>query len=477
MTLGLHKWAKVLVFAFFALLLIFSRFYNLDKTARFVWDESSDLVSMRQIYQDKNLTLVGPISEDGNKVFGSLSYYMLLPFAILGNFDPISPAIGASFWGVLTVGLLSYLVFKVNKKILLLVLPILILWYPLVETGRWAWNPNLIPFWATLSLIFLLRKSRFSKFLAGFFMGLTIHLHYLSVFAGGGVAIVLLIKGIKEKKFNDFLNFLIGMVISILPFVIFDITHPPGLFLSRILYFNYLGNSQGGTNLLTNGILVVSETFKYFAQSELTKYFLLFLTVILIFWDIKTRSKALPYVGVFIFGLLGVTMAENFYPHYVLATLPFFVIYLVYPRKKLGKILSYLSLSLILISSLISFPKQVTKVSWEGNIAATRRIANIVEEKVRKSDLKNVNLAVLASEDPNIYGRRYRDLLLLKGLVLKSKEEYQISDGLFVITTSSQNEVEKDASWEMQFFKGGPLVDSWEIPESDWKVFLFSRPI
>ena len=477
MTLGLNRLAKIIIFVLFTLLLLFSRFYNLDNTARFVWDESSDLVRMRQIYQDKNLTLIGPISEDGNKVFGSISYYMFLPFTILGNFDPISPVIGAAFWGVLTVGLLAYLVFKVNKKILYLALPVLILWYPLVETGRWAWNPNLIPFWVSLSLIFLLRKGDFSKFVSGLFMGLALHLHYLSIFAGAGLAAVLFIKGLKEKKFNDFLAFFSGMVVSLLPFVIFDLSHPPGLFLSRILYFNYLGGSQEGASLLSNGILVVSETFKYFTQSELLKYLLLALTVVLIFWDLKVRSKALPYIAVFVFQLLGVTMVKNFYPHYILAALPFFVLYLIYPRKRAGKIFSYLSLAVILVSSIISFPKQITKVTWEGNIAATRQIAGIIEEEVRRGDLKNVNLAVLASEDPNIYGRRYRDLLLLKGVNLRTKEEYQITDALFVITTANSEALRADPGYEMNYFRNGPLVESWEVPDSEWKVFLFSRPI
>lgn len=109
---------KGFLLALLLALLIFSRFYNLDKTARFIWDESSDLVTMHQIFVERNLTLIGPISEDGNKVFGSLSYYMLLPFTVIGKFDPVSPAYGAAFWGVLTGLLIIYLGFKVNKKAL-----------------------------------------------------------------------------------------------------------------------------------------------------------------------------------------------------------------------------------------------------------------------------------------------------------------------------------------------------------------------
>src|SRR3990172_3773838 len=118
---------KIALLAVVVLALAFSRFWNLDKTARFIWDESSDLVNMHQIYVEKKLTLIGPISEDGSKVFGSLTYYMLLPFAVLGNFDPVAPAYGAAFWGVATDILLFYLGYKINKKIFFLFIPIIIL--------------------------------------------------------------------------------------------------------------------------------------------------------------------------------------------------------------------------------------------------------------------------------------------------------------------------------------------------------------
>ena len=95
MSLKIFNRKSVFILALLVVTLLFTRLYNLDKTARFIWDESSDLVNIHEIYVDKNITLIGPISEDGSKVFGSLTYYMLLPFAIAGNFDPVSTAYGA----------------------------------------------------------------------------------------------------------------------------------------------------------------------------------------------------------------------------------------------------------------------------------------------------------------------------------------------------------------------------------------------
>ena len=108
-----RRFSPVIIIFF---LLLFTRFYNLDRTARFIWDESSDLVRMHQIYIDRNLTLIGPISEDGNKIFSSLTYYLLLPFAVMGGFHPVSPVYGTAFWGTFTVILLLILVRRLTEN-------------------------------------------------------------------------------------------------------------------------------------------------------------------------------------------------------------------------------------------------------------------------------------------------------------------------------------------------------------------------
>ena len=82
---------------------------------------------------------------------------MLLPFAILGNFDPVSPVWGSAFWGIITALLLVFLIKKFNPKYTMLTAVLTLVWFPLVETSRWAWNPNLIPLWSVLGIIFFLK--------------------------------------------------------------------------------------------------------------------------------------------------------------------------------------------------------------------------------------------------------------------------------------------------------------------------------
>jgi hypothetical protein len=459
---------RFLTVGLFIILLIFTRFFNLEKTARFIWDESSDLVNIMKIYTQKDITLIGPISEDGNKVFGSLTYYMLIPFAVIGNFDPTSTAYGAAFWGVITCILFLIISYKINKKFEVLTLLLIIFWSAILIPSRWAWNPNLMPFWSALSIIMILSKNRFKYFLSGLFLGLTIHHHYLGAFTTFGLWLVILKDCIKSRNYKNIIYFSFGSFFAISPFILFDLTHKPGLFLSRILYFNNLDSNLG-----------ILDTFSKIGSYVISNNYFLLLSIIfitpLVWIDIKKRSSSLNYLFVFIFSSLLLTLTKNYYDHYLLASLPFLFTYLIYKRERIGNIFSKMLILIIIFSSLINFPKIINNVTWETNIPAIRNIAQIMENEIKLKDLKNVNVVVLQSPDPNTYGRRYRDLLLIENINLKNKHEYEISDHLFVITFKPYEEIIKDSAYEIKIFKEGKLENSWDIPNSQWKVFLLGK--
>ena len=173
---------KKIFFVLFFLTLIFTRFYNLEHTARFTEDESGFLVRVHQIFVERKITLVGQVNETGTKVFSSLSVYMLLPFAVLGKFDPASVFYGAAFWGVVTGLALLYIVKIVNPKLLIISSLLILFWFPLVQTGRWAWNPNFIPLWIGLGILCYLQKKDIFYFFTGLFFGLSVHQHYYALF-------------------------------------------------------------------------------------------------------------------------------------------------------------------------------------------------------------------------------------------------------------------------------------------------------
>ena len=461
----------------FFLFLLITRFYNLENTARFIWDESSDLVNMHQIFVEKKLTLVGPISEDGTKVFGSLTYYLLLPFAAIGNFNPASPVYGAAFYGLITALLLFLLLRRIHSPGPLLPTILIISWFPLVQTSRWAWNPNFIPLWTTISLLLFLKNTPLSLLLSGFTIGLTIHHHYLSAFALTGFTLALLVHFIRQKHFSLFLLFLLGIAMSLTPFLIFDLRHPPGLFLTKILYFNHLDTPFSIKSFSYKFFALYKSMLFYFTQSRLISLSLYFLLPLLAIVDLKHRSPALIFFLPALIQLLGLTFIyyDNQSFHYFLPLLIFVFIWLTYPRKSPVHFLPLSILALITIASLFTIGRQITSKTWQTNIPLVRSITQTIQKEVITEDLKNSNLAVLSSPDNNTYGRRYRDLLLIQNIPLKTKAEYEISDHLFVISTSQEEVVRQDPAYEMKFFRSGPLIKSWTIPNSDWKIYRLDR--
>jgi hypothetical protein len=131
----------------------------------------------------------------------------------------------------------------------------------------------------------------------------------------------------------------------------------------------------------------------------------------------------------------------------------------------------------LIFSSFTSIKNTLTQTSWDTNIDATREITNNIDEYTKDYDLKNVNIAVLASPDPNTYGRRYRDLLHLTGVKILQRSDYYITDNLFVISSSNEDEVRNDPAYELDRFRSGLLVESWNITDSIWNIYLFERSI
>ena len=144
---------SIILFLIFISVVIFTRFYNLSGTARFTQDESSDLARMHEYYQNKQISLVGPISSDRSKVFSSLGYYMLMPFTVAFDFIPVSPVYGMAFLGVLTAVFMLLISRSIDKKKTILVGVLITIWFPLVLVSRWAWNPHFVIFWASLALL------------------------------------------------------------------------------------------------------------------------------------------------------------------------------------------------------------------------------------------------------------------------------------------------------------------------------------
>lgn len=472
---------KIVIIILFGLLLLLTRFYNLENTTRFIWDESSDLVKVHQIYVDKKLTLVGPISEDNSKVFGSLAYYLSMPFLIIGKFDPLSPILGTVLGGIITAIGCLLLSKKLNpNRSLVFVSLIVLTWFPLLQSSRsglWAWHVSYIPMWLILGTLLYIRGKKLDLALAGFFLGLTIHHHYISIFAIASFSLVAAVDKIRHKKYTQILLLFVGIALAILPFVIFDLRHPPGLFLSKILHNSPVVMQFSLTRILQKIMVLSSEMFFFFTQSKILAITLETMVVALIACDLKNRNRSILWLVGWMGQLVGLIFIQNdgVSVHYLLPASIFFLIWLIVPRKGLGRIISTTTFTILIISSVASLKSQLTRKNWQTDIPSVRLLTNTIKNEITIKNLNNNNLAVLASQDNNVYGRRYRDVLLVNNIKLKTREEYQYSDHLFVISISDETTIRADKAYEMDFFRDGELISKWDWPSSEWNLYLFNR--
>lgn len=463
---------KILLFLLIGLT-IFLRLYNLNLTARFTRDESSDLVSMKRIFDNRQLTLVGPIADGNVAIFSSLTYYISLPFAVLFNFDPVGPAVAASFYGILTV-LLIWLLFKKNniKFSLIYLLPVFI--FPFVEASRWAWNPHFIPFWQILGLLVIYLNIPFAYILSGLLFGLTIHQHWYSVFMCAGTGLLFLIL---TKKFLRLLQFGIGLFIAIIPFIIFDLIRPPGLFFSRMIYFSPLSTSSSSINLesiFINFTKIPLQFLSYLVYDNLLiGKILLILTIILIIYIfIKKKFLSNLYLIPIVFQFLGLSLLSTPIPNrYLLACVIFYIVWL---SQNLKYKVSKLIIIIIIFTNIIYLPKILNQNTAITNMAALKDITNLISADSKKEKVP-FNIAVLQSNDHDIKGRRFRDLLSIQNIYPVTSDDYNSPKILYVISQKPWEILKNDLAYEIGHYRPEETPQFWKINNSEWIVHKIHR--
>lgn len=472
---------KLLFFLLIVLGLLFTRLYNLDHTARFTQDESTDLVRMHQYFTEKKLTLVGPISTDNTKVFSSLTYYLILPFVVASGFEPIGPVYGTAFWGIVTAGLLLVAIKKKFPQLFLPAALLVLTWYPLVEMSRWAWNPHFVALWASLGILAYLYRDNlkgWGVFLSAFFFGMLIHHHYLAVFATAPFVGLLCIRSLQKKEYQQFSALALGYIAPVIPFVIFDLRHPPGLFFTKYLLGEtpHVEKAFSIANILPN----LQRNYFVFLESIVSLSFFKvlagFLFPLLLFFDFKSKSfKRLlwisPVLGAVIFGVV----LNEYQVRYVYPALVFFLFWLLLERKEfLGKMAAKTLFLTLLISSLLTIAPQLTTTKVPPDIYSFTQAAHYIADTIKERELKNANVAALAGLDPAPLAEKYRDIIKLYGASVREAPEYSVSEHLFVVSTGTEESVKIDASFAMQAFRDASLKETYIIPDSPWKVYWYA---
>ncbi len=169
------------------LLAAFFRLYRINEYMEFLGDEGRDVIVARDIIHGQ-FTLLGPRSSAGDFYMGPFYYYLIAPFLLFANFDPVGPAIMVALFGVLSVFLIYYVGKKLFNLETALFAAALYSVSPLVLAySHSSWNPDILPFFSLLLIYTTYYAVKNQKgwrhyMLIGIILGLCLQLHYLSLF-------------------------------------------------------------------------------------------------------------------------------------------------------------------------------------------------------------------------------------------------------------------------------------------------------
>jgi|Napbiome12C3dose_1001474.scaffolds.fasta_scaffold00006_30 hypothetical protein len=241
---------SLLILVIITLLGLFFYSFRLKETQIFTDDTARDTLKALQIWQNKELTLIGPpasfsLNTIREVYFGSFYLYIGILGLMAANWDPVGAVLPNTLLFTLSIPLFYYFLSLHNKdKFFIFFATFLYTLSPVtVIHSRFFWNPNLI---IPLSVLFFIlatkkyenkKKIIFYSFISGIVAGIMFNLHYLIILP---VFLFILIIFLKQKLKS--LVALLGFLIASIPIMIFELRH--NFYLSQSFWFNLFGGSS-----------------------------------------------------------------------------------------------------------------------------------------------------------------------------------------------------------------------------------------
>ncbi len=460
-------------------LAVFLRFYRLPELTTFLSDQGRDAIVIKRIVTLSHLPAIGAASSVGQVYLGPFYYYLIAPFLLLFNFNPVGLAFGVTLFSIVGI-FLSYLIVKNEFDIKTAFLFLICIAFSSVniEVSRFSWNPNLLPFFSFLTLYFFYKLLKTNKLLFavlfGTFFSFSLQLHYLAALLILPILFFTILHFLQSKKnqlVSLFLNFFISIfsfLFFISPLFIFDFRHN---FLN-IKNFIKLFTEQGvlsRASLVSRFSETIQSFFSHFMSNQIALPIALFLFFSFGLIYILFLKKRIPlflnihFVNVFAY-LLGFSLLNSArHPHYFHSIyLSFFLILVYLLNILITKSKSKLALGVVVIFfatyiglNLKSSYAFFRKPSDQIKLAQT--IADFLAEKI---DNKPFNVATWPVE---FFEDQYLYFLELKGLIPADRSKLQITDQMFVLCNKEPCQIINSPSWNISMFGKAKIDTIWTV--------------
>lgn len=478
------KYLPVFTLLLILLVAAWLRMYRIRDYMGFLGDEGRDALIVKRMIVDHKLTLLGPITSVGLMHLGPMYYYFMAPFLWLTHLDPVGPAIMVALFSLATILLLWRLASEFFNRKIAFFATVGYALSPLVITySHSSWNPNILPFWALLTIYALmkvcLKQDYKYLFVTGAAIGVALQMHYIAlVFIP--ITLVTLFWFFRERIRNNPFTLLwagIGFVVTYSPFILFEIRHQ---FINTITVFNFItrtGDAKSfslGTLFFKFWDLTVRLFWRLIVISSAEWSILLLLAVFAICIYRLLSEKKVNYQGaikiLFIWFVVGISILSlysgNIYDYYLMFAfpLPFLLLGIALDtisRKKLGVVVT------IIIMAILSYLQiSATPILKPPNRLATQT-QDIAQFILNQAGGKPFNFALIAGQNSD---HAYRYFLEIDGnapveILNQTVDPQRISvtDQLFVVCEEKICQPLGHPLWEIAGYGRAEIAGTWQV--------------
>ncbi len=500
--IAIHKKEIFILFVLLALA-AFLRLYKISDYMTFLGDEGRDAIVAKDILHGQ-FTLLGPRASAGDFFLGPIYYYMMAPFLLFANYDPVGPAIMIALFGIATVFLVYYVGLKFFNAKAGLVAASLYAVSPLVIAySRSSWNPNAMPFFSLLMLFLLYRavtqQSKKAFFVVGLLLGVAMQLHYLTTFLAVIIFSFVLVGDFlagKKQVFKSliwhYIEIFVGFLVAFSPFLAFEIRHgfPNTIAIFRfvfsdnttksyVLHHSFAGNIAD-IFFRIFGRLVTKfppqEQLKIYNSNELLIWQILTIVLALVAIGalvfVKDKLKVMLlsfwlFFGVFLFGIY----KKDIYDYYLgfLFPLPFLLIgnfisvlsEKIKP-KKAGVIVGIGAFIILFLVNLSGYPFQ-----FPGN-RQKDQAKKISEFVLAKTGGQPFNFALMTDGNSDHLYRYFfevenREPVTIENIALDPQRK-SVTSQLLIVCEKKVCEPLGYSLWEIAGFGRAEIAGRWSVP-------------
>lgn len=387
----------------------FLRVFRLPDFISYHQDQVRDLFYVQNHFQHGQIILLGPKASVGNFFLPPFWYY-IMSFAYVFSASPLAPAFLVVILNSLTVIIIYLLCNKFFDKKTAIFSSLLYAVSPFsIEYSRFAWNPNPIPFFTTISIYFLFsyfyEKKSYSFYLSLIAASLAFQLHYQGFLL---VSVVFLVSIFKK----DYKNFILGSAVFLIllsPFFISEIQN--NFQNTRAIAYFLEKTTQGRSFGIKNSIKAFTqETPEFFARSIFFNFkglgiFFAFIFYVLIgqflinFFrkkiDFNDKNNFLISILTILFATLFI-YRQWIVPYYLLITIVPLIIFFVIKFKKYPTLLILIIGLNLYFSPSLANPGKSMKF-FENTVSLLKQNdipLNCVQYKINNKDLKFTPLGI-----------------------------------------------------------------------------------